>query len=173
MATFTLPLPETLPDTEPHRDPASCLRGPDATRPILYLYRSPDESSSLVIKLESGDECEVHVPPRYKAVLLALLQAWRDDEGENEKVRGFLTADKLGELYARFSQQGNSIGKSAVRAYVSELRARIVRALSSLDTSTPVDVRGFRLIEAKPRRGYRINECGLEIVQPRSRQTEV
>jgi hypothetical protein len=169
MATFTQPLRETEPlrETQPLRDLASCLRGPDASRPILYLYRFPDESSLLVIKLESGVEREVHVPPRYKAVLLALLCAWRDDEGENEKLRGFLSADDLGEHYARFSQQGRPIGKSAVRAYVSELRRLIKNALSPLDTNA------FRLIEAKPRRGYRIHECGLEIVQPRSRPVPV
>lgn len=156
--------------TSPPRNPASCKRGLDDRRPILCLPRSPGASSVLLLKLTPEVECEVHLAPRYTALLLALVDAWNADEGDIEILRGFRTAAELGRHYAEFSQVGDSISEEAVRAYVHELKVSVAKAVSSLDPHERFDIRVPVLLDARRLIGYRIGRCGLEIVQPRPRE---
>ena len=155
--------------TRPLRHLTSCKRGLEDRRPILCIARSPAAPSVLVVKVTPGDECEVHLPPRYTALLLALVDAWQADEGEVETLRGYRTAAELGGHYAKFSHTGASITEETVRAYVYEIKVRIARKVSSLYPGKRFEIRAFGPLEALRMVGYRIDKCGLEIVQARLR----
>lgn len=155
--------------TQPPRNPTSCRRGSDADRPRLYLARSSAASSVLVLKIAPGHECQVEVPPRFTGVLLALVNAWQLDEGDVETNRGFLSAAELGTRYAEFSNTGRTIQVDTVRAYVSGLHTRVVETVSERFPHKRIDRRTLAVIEPRRGVGYRIKECGLEVVPPRPR----
>jgi hypothetical protein len=155
--------------TQPPRNPTSCRRGPAADRPRLYLPRSSAASSVLVLKIAPGHECQVEVPPRFTGVLLALVDAWQLDEGDVETNRGFLSAAELGTRYAEFSDTGDTIAIETVRAYVSGLSRHVVDTVSARFPHKRIDRRALALIEPRRGLGYRIKECGLEVVPPRPR----
>jgi hypothetical protein len=113
----------------------------------------------------------VQLAPRYTAFILAVVDAWHADDGALETLRGFRSAAELGEHYARFSHAGLSITEETVRAYVYEIKVRIAKAVSSLDPNKPIEIRAPGLLEGWRVLGYRIDECGLEIVQFRPRET--
>lgn len=155
----------------PIRIPASCKRGPDALRPILGLPPEAAAPSALQLRFGAGLECTVPLPPRYTAFILAVVDAWNQDDGELEALRGYRSAAQLGERYAEFSHAGLSITEETVRAYIYEIKVRIAEAVSSLQPVEGIEIRAPRLFEGWRVLGYRIDACGLEIVQVRARAT--
>jgi hypothetical protein len=111
----------------------------------------------------------VEVPPRFTGVLLALVDAWHLDEEDVEANRGFLSAAELGTRYAEFSDTGNTIAIDTVRSYVSGLKRSVVEAVSERFPHKRIDRRALALIETRRKLGYRIKECGLEVVPARPR----
>jgi hypothetical protein len=154
----------------PPRNLTSCKRGPEGRRPILYLPRLPGAPSVLQLNLAPEVECDVQLAPRYTRLLLAAVDAWHADEGEIETLRGFRTAAELGEHCGELSHVGVSISEEAVRAYVHEIKTHIARAVDRLFPRKRVDIPVPVLFETRRILGYRINRCGLEIVQARPRK---
>jgi hypothetical protein len=113
----------------------------------------------------------VPLPPRYTAFILAVVDAWHQDDGELETLRGYRTAAQLGERYAEFSNAGLSITEETVRAYIYEIKVRIAKAVSSLQPVEGIEIRAPGLFEGWRVLGYRVDACGLEIVQVRARAT--
>jgi hypothetical protein len=148
----------------------SCERGPADRRPVLCISWSAGAPSVLLVKLPPGFECHVHLAPRYKRLLLAAVDAWHADDGEIEILRGFRTAAELGALYGELFRAGAPLSEKAVRAYVHEIKVRIVKGVSSFYPHQRIGIQVPVLLEARRAIGYRIGESGLEIARPRRRE---
>jgi hypothetical protein len=155
-----------------HRPLISCDRGPKEFRPRLHLPHLPSASSWLELTLPTGATCEVKLPPRYTRFLLSRVEAWIEDEGEIEALRGFRTkaeiARRLTELTPKRKVNGKDekkdIEPATVPVYVYEIRTRILKAVAELDPEERGDQPIPPLLENALNIGYRIARCGLDVV---------
>jgi len=157
-----------------HRPPLiSCNRGPEEFRPRLHLPHLPSANSWLELTLTTGATCEVELPPRYTRFLLSRVDAWLEDEGEIEALRGFRTkveiARRLTELTPKRKVNGKvtekDIDPETVPVYVYEFRTRILKAVAELDPEKRGDQLIPPLLENARHLGYRIARCGLDVVR--------
>jgi hypothetical protein len=144
--------------------PNCCDRGPADLRPELHLGESLDSPAVLLLKLTPFARREIDLAPRYVRLLLVLAEAWQEDTGEVEALRGFRSADEVGVRLARFSSGGVPVRAQGVKALVYELSATVRREARSYGYgfgsggATAPD-----LFDRRRKRGYRLGACGLDV----------
>jgi hypothetical protein len=104
-------------------------------------------------------------------MLLSLVEAWEEDEGEVEGLRGFRSKAAIARRLTELSPSGRGVDPDTVPVYVYELRDRVGKAVAEVEPSARGDVAAPRLLENEPGLGYRIDELGLEIVRFRGGAT--
>ena len=119
----------------------------------------------LLVTLPSGVTYEVELDPRYTRLLFAIVEAWQEDAGGVEGLRGFRTNPEIAQRLTELSPTVKPFDPDLVPVYVYDIRSAILKKLRELDPDLRGDHPPPQLLENGPGLGYRVGASGLEVVR--------
>jgi hypothetical protein len=142
-------------------------RGSERNRPVLVLHRGEGTrkgKASLQLRDADGNGCEIRLPPRLARLLRVLAKAEPGDRDASEESPGYHSAEKIAELMTE--QLGRPIFAETVVHYVLLIRKHIRAAARRWPHAARYasTTRGLIQTAPRPRRGYRLDPAGVDIV---------
>jgi len=142
-----------------------CLRGCEKLRPILYIYAAPNKPGLLVVPLTSGAEIKVRLARRYVNTLLLVLDCWNEQSDAPDLLRGFSTAEELGEMFAGMPGSRGVVSAKTVASHIRDIRDAIRVLITERFGADAVARFYVDPFETSPQRGlgYRVGRNGLVV----------
>ena len=141
---------------------AACERGDPELRPQLWI---DEELNGLVVyPVEGEDEpCKFYLAPRFVKAWVVTLEAWNDQVGRPDEIRGYRTTDYLGDQFAGLTEGQQVALSSTVGSYVETIRSELRAALAKQFGAAAAKRLNREPFESKRGWGYRIGPAGLVV----------